>query len=215
MTNKDLAHIRLEYSREELSEEHVDVDPFVQFGRWMDEAIAAEVPEPTAMCLSTASKDGRPSSRMVLLKGFDQEGFVFYTNYNSHKGRELAENPYAALTFFWPELERQVRITGSTSKVSVEESDEYFSSRPYTSRLGAWASDQSEPIESKTVLVTRAAKLAIKYAAGSVPRPPHWGGYRVAPDAIEFWQGRPSRLHDRIVFERTDTNDWSITRLSP
>ncbi|MEQ1642971.1 MAG: pyridoxamine 5'-phosphate oxidase [Pyrinomonadaceae bacterium] len=215
MANKDLAHIRLEYSREELSEEHVDQDPFVQFGLWMDEAIAAEVPEPTAMCLSTASKDGRPSSRMVLLKGFDQDGFVFYTNYNSHKGRELAENPYAALTFFWPELERQVRIAGSTSKVSAEESDQYFSSRPYTSRLGAWASDQSEPIESKTVLVTKAAKLAITYATGSVPRPPHWGGYRVVPDTIEFWQGRPSRLHDRIVFERTDSDNWSITRLSP
>lgn len=215
MTTKDLAHIRLEYSREELSEEHVDQDPFVQFGRWMDEAIAAAVPEPTAMCLSTASKDGRPSSRMVLLKGFEKDGFVFYTNYNSHKGRELAANPFAALTFFWPELERQVRITGSTSKVSAEESDEYFESRPYTSRLGAWASDQSEPIESKTVLVTKAAKLAIKYVAGSVPRPPHWGGYRVVPDTIEFWQGRPSRLHDRICFKRTDSENWSITRLSP
>lgn len=214
MTNKDLAHIRLEYSREELSEEHVDADPFVQFGRWMDEAIAAEVPEPTAMCLSTASKDGRPSSRMVLLKGFDQDGFVFYTNYNSHKGRELAENPHAALTFFWPELERQVRIAGSTSKVSDEESDEYFSSRPYTSRLGAWASDQSEPIESKTVLVTKAAKLAIKYATGGVPRPPHWGGYRVVPDLIEFWQGRPSRLHDRICYEMSE-GSWRIKRLSP
>lgn len=214
MSNKDLAHIRLEYSREELSEEHVDPDPFVQFGRWMDEAIAAAAHEPTAMCLSTATTDGRPSSRMVLLKGFDQEGFVFYTNYNSHKGRELAENPFAALTFFWPELERQVRITGRTGKVSPEESDEYFKSRPYTSRLGAWASDQSERIESKTVLVTKAAKLAIKYAAGSVPRPPHWGGYRVVPNMIEFWQGRPSRLHDRILFELVD-GVWQISRLSP
>ena len=214
MTNKDLAHIRLEYSREELSEEHVDQDPFVQFGHWMDEAIAASASEPTAMCLSTSNTDGRPSSRMVLLKGFDKDGFVFYTNYNSHKGRELAENPFAAITFFWPELERQVRITGRTSKVSAEESDEYFKSRPYTSRLGAWASDQSEPIESKTILVTKAAKLAIKYAAGVVPRPPHWGGYRVVPDMIEFWQGRPSRLHDRIIFElKGDT--WKISRLSP
>ena len=214
MTNKDLAHIRLEYSREELSEEHVDQDPFVQFGHWMDEAIAASAAEPTAMCLSTASTDGRPSSRMVLLKGFDKDGFVFYTNYNSHKGRELAENPFAAITFFWPELERQVRITGRTSKVSAEESDEYFKSRPYTSRLGAWASNQSEPIESKTVLVTRAAKLAIKYAAGSVPRPLHWGGYRVVPDGIEFWQGRPSRLHDRICYELSEAS-WRIRRLSP
>lgn len=214
MTEKKLADIRREYSRAELSKEHVDPDPFVQFGRWMDEAIAAEVPEPTAMCLSTASTDGRPSSRMVLLKGYDGDGFVFYTNYNSHKGRELAENPYAALTFFWPELERQVRITGRTSKVSAEESDEYFKSRPYTSRLGAWASDQSEPIESKTVLVTKAAKLAIKYPTGHVPRPPHWGGYRVVPDMIEFWQGRPSRLHDRICYELVDS-EWKISRLSP
>ena len=214
MTNKDLAHIRLDYSREELSKEHVDQDPFVQFGHWMDEAIAASAAEPTAMCLSTSNTDGRPSSRMVLLKGFDKDGFVFYTNYNSHKGRELAENPFAAITFFWPELERQVRITGRTSKVSAEESDEYFKSRPYTSRLGAWASNQSEPIESKTVLVTRAAKLAIKYAAGSVPRPPYWGGYRVVPDAIEFWQGRPSRLHDRICYELSEAS-WRIRRLSP
>lgn len=212
--SKDLTHIRRDYSREELSEEHVDKDPFEQFGRWMDEAIAAEVPEPTAMCLSTANSDGRPSSRMVLLKGFDSDGFVFYTNYNSHKGRELAENPFAAITFFWPELERQIRITGCTSKVSAEESDEYFKSRPYTSRLGAWASDQSEPIESKTVLVTKAAKLAIKYAAGSVPRPPHWGGYRIVPDTIEFWQGRPSRLHDRICYTLKDS-EWTIVRLSP
>jgi pyridoxamine 5'-phosphate oxidase len=214
MIDKKLADIRHDYAREELSKDHVDKDPFVQFGRWMDEAIAAEAPEPTAMCLSTASNEGRPSSRMVLLKGFDSDGFVFYTNYNSHKGRELSDNPYAALTFFWPELERQIRITGRTSKVSEEESEEYFQSRPYTSRLGAWASDQSEPIESKSVLVTRAAKLAIKYAAGSVPRPPHWGGYRVVPDSIEFWQGRPSRLHDRIIYELVDY-DWKISRLSP
>jgi pyridoxamine 5'-phosphate oxidase len=212
--SKDLAHIRRDYSREELSEEHVDKDPFVQFGRWMDEAIAAEVPEPTAMCLSTADTDGRPSSRMVLLKGFDSDGFVFYTNYNSHKGRELAENPYAAITFFWPELERQIRITGRTSKVSAEESDEYFKSRPYTSRLGAWASDQSQPIESKMIVMTKAAKLAIKYATGNVPRPEHWGGYRVVPDLIEFWQGRPSRLHDRICYELSD-GSWRISRLSP
>lgn len=214
MTEKKLADIRHDYSRAELSEEHVDPDPFVQFGRWMDDAIAAEALESTAMCLSTVSTDGKPSSRMVLLKGFDKDGFVFYTNYNSHKGRELAENPCAALTFFWPELERQVRITGRASKVSPEESDEYFKSRPYTSRLGAWASDQSEPIESKMVVMTRAAKLAIKYAAGSVPRPPHWGGYRVVPDGIEFWQGRPSRLHDRILYVFVD-GAWKISRLSP
>lgn len=214
MKNNELAHLRQEYSREELSEEQVDRDPFVQFGHWMDDAIAAETPEPTAMCLSTASADGRPSSRMVLLKGFDHDGFVFYTNYNSRKGRELAENPYAALTFFWPELERQVRITGLTLKVTSEESDEYFKSRPYTSRLGAWASKQSETVESKMVVMAEAAKLAIRYPTGNVPRPPHWGGYRVAPDEFEFWQGRPSRLHDRIRYLKANDN-WEISRLSP
>lgn len=214
MANRDLADIRRDYSREELNEEHVARDPFEQFRLWMDEAIAAEIPEPTAMCLSTADTEGRPSSRMVLLKGFDKEGFVFYTNYNSHKGRELAENPYVAITFFWPELERQIRISGRTSKVSAEESDEYFKSRPFTSRLGAWASEQSQPINSKTVVMTRAAKLALKYATGNVPRPPHWGGYRVVPHEIEFWQGRPSRLHDRIVYKNIDA-EWKISRLSP
>ena len=214
MENKDLAHIRRDYSREGLSEEQVANDPFVQFGRWMDEAITAELPEPTAMSLSTASAEGRPSSRMVLLKGFDNSGFVFYTNYNSQKGRELADNPFAALTFFWPELERQVRITGLVSKVSAEESDEYFKSRPFTSRVGAWASNQSETIDLKMTVAAKAAKLLVKYASGNVPRPPHWGGYRVIPDQIEFWQGRPSRLHDRIVY-KLDGESWNIIRLSP
>ena len=214
MENKDLAHIRRDYSREGLSEEQVANDPFVQFGRWMDEAITAELPEPTAMSLSTASAEGRPSSRMVLLKGFDNSGFVFYTNYNSQKGRELADNPFAALTFFWPELERQVRITGLVSKVSAEASDEYFKSRPFTSRVGAWASNQSETIDSKMTVAAKAAKLLVKYASGNVPRPPHWGGYRVIPDQIEFWQGRPSRLHDRIVY-KLDGESWNIIRLSP
>jgi pyridoxamine 5'-phosphate oxidase len=214
MDKKDLAHIRREYSREELSEDHVDPDPFVQFRHWMDEAIAAELPEPTAMCLSTADNKGRPSSRMVLLKGFDHEGFVFFTNYNSHKGRELDQNPHAALNFFWPELERQIRIAGSVEKVSDEESDEYFKSRPFTSRVGAWASDQSEILESKMALAARAAKLAVKYATGNVPRPPHWGGYRLRPDNIEFWQGRPSRLHDRILYTLSG-HAWMISRLSP
>ncbi len=214
MENKDLAHIRRDYSREELSEGQVAGDPFVQFGRWMDEAIAAELPEPTAMSISTASVEGRPSSRMVLLKGFDNSGFVFYTNYNSQKGRELAANPFAALTFFWPELERQVRISGRVSKVSAEESDEYFNSRPFTSRVGAWASNQSETITSKMTVAAKAAKLLVKYASGHVPRPPHWGGYRVEPDLIEFWQGRPSRLHDRILY-RLDGEAWNIMRLSP
>ena len=214
MANKDLAHIRREYSREELSEKNVDADPFVQFEHWMNEAIAAELPEPTAMCLSTADAKGRPSSRMVLLKGYDTEGFVFFTNYNSHKGRELAENPHAALNFFWPELERQVRISGSVAKVSAEESDEYFKTRPFTSRVGAWASDQSERLDSKMTLAAKAAKLLLKYASGNVPRPPHWGGYRLTPDQIEFWQGRPSRLHDRIVYILIE-GLWQTARLSP
>ena len=214
MGNKDLANIRHDYSREELSKSEVSADPFTQFGKWMDEAIAAEVPEPTAMSLATANADGRPSSRIVLLKGFDSQGFVFYTNYNSHKGRELDENPFAALTFFWPELERQIRIAGRVTKVSGEESDEYFNSRPFTSRVGAWASEQSEPLDSKMSLAGKAAKLMVKYATGNVPRPPHWGGFRVAPDQIEFWQGRPSRLHDRIRYDLVD-GVWKIGRLSP
>lgn len=214
MSNKDLAQIRREYSREVLSEGHVSEDPFLQFGKWMDEAIAAKVPEPTAMCLSTASATGRPSSRMVLLKGFDKNGFVFFTNYNSQKGRDLAENPFAAINFFWPELERQVRINGSVDKVSSDESDEYFKTRPFTSRVGAWASEQSEVIGSRALVAAKAAKLIVKYASGNVPRPPHWGGYRVKADRFEFWQGRESRLHDRIVYILSEAS-WQIARLSP
>ena len=208
-----LANIRRDYSGEELSQANVSADPFVQFGKWMDEALAAEADEPTAMTLSTVGEDARPSSRVVLLKGFDTDGFVFFTNYNSRKGRALAANPFASLNFFWPELERQVNISGDVSRVSTEESDEYFLSRPYLSRIGAWASEQSEPISSRAVIMARAAKLAVKYATG-VPRPPHWGGFRVIPDRIEFWQGRPNRLHDRIVYT-LDGSEWNIARLSP
>ncbi len=211
---KNLADIRKDYSREELSRSRVSNDPFTQFGLWMDEAIAAEVPEPTAMTLGTTGADGRPSSRVVLLKGFDNEGFVFFTNYKSRKGRQLEENPFAAVNFFWPELERQVNIAGSVDKVSDTESDEYFASRPFTSRVGAWASHQSEKIDSRMIIMTRAAKLLVKYAGGTVPRPPHWGGFRIVPDRIEFWQGRESRLHDRICYERSG-EDWEIFRLSP
>lgn len=209
-----LADIRRDYSREELSEANVSPDPVVQFGKWMDEAIAAETDEPTAMTLSTVGEDTRPSSRVVLLKGFDSGGFVFFTNYYSRKGRALAANPFAALNFFWPELERQINISGTVTRVSAEESDEYFKSRPFLSRLGAWASNQSEEIASRAVIMARAAKLTAKYALGNVPRPPHWGGFRVVPDRIEFWQGRPSRLHDRIVYT-LDSNEWRIARLSP
>ncbi len=214
MDKTKLADIRQEYSREELSRKKAAADPFSQFETWMNEALAAEVNEPTAMTLSTVGSDNRPSSRVVLLKGFDADGFVFFTNYNSRKGRQLQENPFAAINFFWPELERQVNISGSASKVSPEESDEYFDSRPLTSRVGAWASDQSEKIDSRTVIMTKAAKLLVKYAIGRVPRPPHWGGFRLVPDRIEFWQGRPSRLHDRICYERNG-DAWDISRLSP
>ena len=212
--NTKIADIRRDYSREELSEAAVLPVPFAQFTVWMDEAIAAEALEPTAMNVATAGTDGRPSSRMVLLKGFDQKGFVFFTNHNSRKGRQLTENPFAALNFFWPELERQVNISGAVTKVSDEESDEYFASRPYLSRIGAWASEQSQEISSRTVVMARAAKFTAKYALGTVPRPPHWGGFRVSPDRIEFWQGRPNRLHDRIVYTLTGS-EWRIARLSP
>lgn len=212
--DKRLADIRRDYSREELSEANVSPDPVVQFGKWVDEAIAAETDEPTAMTLSTVGEDARPSSRVVLLKGFDSGGFVFFTNYNSRKGRALAANPFAALNFFWPELERQINISGTVTRASAEESDEYFNSRPFLSRIGAWASNQSEEIASRAVIMARAAKLTAKYALGNVPRPPHWGGFRVVPDRIEFWQGRPSRLHDRIVYT-LDSGEWRIARLSP
>lgn len=212
--DKRLADIRRDYSREELSEANVSPDPVVQFGKWVDEAIAAETDEPTAMTLSTVGEDARPSSRVVLLKGFDSGGFVFFTNYNSRKGRALAANPFAALNFFWPELERQINISGTVTRASAEESDEYFNSRPFLSRIGAWASNQSEEIASRAVIMARAAKLTAEYALGNVPRPPHWGGFRVVPDRIEFWQGRPSRLHDRIVYT-LDSGGWRIARLSP
>jgi len=211
---KSLADIRVEYSKRELSLKKVSDDPFAEFGVWMDEALASEVHEPTAMTLSTVSADGRPTSRVVLLKGFDSDGFVFYTNYKSRKGRQLADNPFAVINFFWPELERQVNVSGRTERVSDEESDEYFQSRPFTSRVGAWASHQSEKIESKASVMASAAALMLKYATGHVPRPPHWGGYRLVPDRFEFWQGRPSRLHDRICYE-LEGEQWSISRLSP
>jgi pyridoxamine 5'-phosphate oxidase len=214
MTSKNLADIRKDYSLRELSEEKINRDPFAQFGVWMDEALESHVNEPTAMTLATVARDGRPSSRVVLLKGFDSNGFVFFTNYHSRKGKELVENPYSAINFFWPELERQVNIRGRTSKVSAEESDEYFKSRPFTSRIGAWASDQSEKIDSRMTIMVKAAKLLVKYASGNVPRPEHWGGFRIVPDRFEFWQGRESRLHDRICYELHESS-WAVHRLSP
>ena len=210
----DLAALRTDYSLKTLDERQVDRDPLKQFGVWMVEAIHAQVPEPTAMNLSTVDAGGRPSGRIVLLKGVDPRGFVFFTNYESRKGRDLAARPVAALTFMWKELERQVRIEGAVEKVSAAESDAYYETRPLGSRIGAWASPQSETIENRAWLEERWAALSKEYG-GEPTRPEHWGGYRVLPERIEFWQGRLSRLHDRIVFTRAEGQGWKIARLAP
>ena len=208
-----LADLRKEYTREKLDETHVDPDPVKQFDAWMREAISGQVPEPTAMTLATCDARGRPSGRIVLLKGADARGFVFFTNYSSRKGRELAANPYAAITFFWKELERQVRIEGKIGKTSAEESGAYYATRPLGSRIGAWASPQSEKIESREWLEKRWEALGREH--GETPScPPHWGGYRLVPDYLEFWQGRTSRLHDRIAYRR-EGERWTIARLAP
>ncbi|MCC5647244.1 pyridoxamine 5'-phosphate oxidase [Nostoc sp. CHAB 5824] len=213
--DKTVADLRKDYTLEGLSELEVDLNPFIQFKKWFDQALAAQLPEPNAMTIATATPDGKPSARMVLLKDFDERGFAFFTNYNSHKGQELAENPQGALVFWWAELERQVRILGYVEKVSETESDQYFHSRPTNSRLGAWISNQSEVIESREVLERRLQEFKSKYENGEIPRPPHWGGLRVIPTEIEFWQGRPSRLHDRLLYSRLDNGTWKIERLSP
>ncbi|UOO83107.1 pyridoxamine 5'-phosphate oxidase [Uruburuella testudinis] len=209
----DLHDIREDYSKRELSEAECDASPIAQFERWLNEAILAQVNEPTAVNVATVGEDGRPNSRMVLLKEVNGQGFVFFTNYHSRKGRALANHPFAALTFFWPELERQVRVEGRVEKLDAAASDEYFESRPYTSRIGAWASEQSTVIAAKSMLVKRAAAVGLKHPL-HVPRPPHWGGYVVLPERVEFWQGRPSRLHDRIQY-RLDGGVWVKERLAP
>ncbi|WP_375480328.1 pyridoxamine 5'-phosphate oxidase [uncultured Nostoc sp.] len=213
--DKTVADLRKDYTLEGLSELEIDLNPFIQFKKWFDQALAAQLPEPNAMTIATATPDGKPSARMVLLKNFDERGFTFFTNYNSHKGQELAENPQAALVFWWAELERQVRISGYVEKVSETESDQYFHSRPPNSRLGAWVSNQSEVIESREVLERRLQEFQSKYENQEIFRPPHWGGLRVIPTEIEFWQGRPSRLHDRLLYSRLDNGTWKIERLSP
>src|SRR5690606_26870828 len=208
-----VADIRQSYEKYELLESALAADPFEQFTLWFNDALAAKVAEPNAMTLATTTLAGRPSARIVLLKGFDAQGFVFYTNYLSRKGHELAENPYASLLSFWPSLERQVRLEGSIEKVSAAESDAYFHSRPLGSRIGAWVSPQSQPI-TREELEERKEKLTA--SLGDDPaRPEHWGGYRLVPQRVEFWQGRPSRLHDRLVFQRDANQAWTHIRLAP
>jgi pyridoxamine 5'-phosphate oxidase len=210
-----IPEMRKEYDVGSLSETDVDADPLRQFEKWFGQALAANLPDPNAMALATATPDGQPSARMVLLKTFDAAGFTFFTNYDSRKGRELTANPRAALLFFWPELHRQVRIEGTVERVSGAESDAYFRSRPLGSRLGALASSQSVVIASRQVLEERVRELAQRFPDGDVPRPPHWGGYRVCPVTIEFWQGRPDRLHDRLRYQRVQPDGWRLERLSP
>lgn len=214
MAISSIADLRQDYTRETLNESNVDPNPFQQFQHWFEQAVSAELPEPNAMTVATASKEGIPAARIVLLKGVDDRGFTFFTNYNSAKGKELVANPHAALVFLWTELERQVRIVGTVEKVAPEESDGYFFSRPHNSRLGAWASEQSEVIPSRDVLEQKLAALKREYENREVPRPPHWGGFRVVPREIEFWQGRSSRLHDRLRYQRKG-DGWVIDRLSP
>jgi pyridoxamine 5'-phosphate oxidase len=213
MNKVDLADLRKSYERDELDESSSADDPLRQFQTWLDQAIKAELPEPNAMTLATVGADGRPSTRIVLIKGVDARGLVWYTNYHSRKGRELAHNPHAALQFHWVELERVVRIEGRVDFASAEESDRYYASRPLDSRIGAWASPQSQPIASRAVLVANAAKAAARHGLNP-SRPPHWGGYRLVPDRWEFWQGRRSRLHDRLCY-RLESGVWRRERLAP
>ncbi|MCX7210993.1 MAG: pyridoxamine 5'-phosphate oxidase [Burkholderiales bacterium] len=209
-----IADLRLEYSQATLSEHEVDADPIRQFANWFDAALAAEIAEPNAMNLATIGKLGRPSARIVLLKDFDARGFTWYTNYSSRKGQDLLEHPYAAITFHWGELERQIRIEGTVERVTDEENDSYFSIRPIKSRLGAIASAQSMPIESRELLEQQFEEASEKFGE-TPPRPAHWGGYRLKPDLLEFWQGRRSRLHDRVLYTLDANGKWQRSRLQP
>jgi len=213
--NASIADLRKEYSSESLLETDLELNPIDQFQKWWTEAINSQIDEVNAMTLATASSDGMPAARIMLLKGFDKNGFVFFTNYKSYKAMHLEENPKACLVFFWKELERQVRITGLVKKISDKESDEYFLSRPLGSQVGAWASNQSQVIESRQWLESRYLQLTDEFKQKELKRPPHWGGYLVTPVIIEFWQGRPSRLHDRIQYSLEEDGSWKIERLSP
>jgi pyridoxamine 5'-phosphate oxidase len=215
MGKKDLSSLRKEYSSSQLDEKTVASDPLLEFEKWLNAAIEAELPEPNAMNLATATADGRPSSRIVLLKEVNPEGFVFYTNYQSQKGLEMEKNPFGALTFFWVELERQVRIEGSIERVSAEVSDTYFKSRPRGSQIGAWSSPQSQRIASRKILEERSVEIAKRFDGKDIPRPAQWGGYTLIPNRIEFWQGRENRLHDRILYKADLSGNWVIQRVAP
>lgn len=210
-----IAELRQEYTLQGLNEAEADPNPLTQFQHWFSQALEAKLHEPNAMTLATATRSGIPSARIVLLKGVDDRGFVFYTNYDSRKGQELTDNPHACLVFLWADLERQVRIEGTVTKISESESDAYFQSRPMGSRLGAWASEQSQVVTGRSVLEQRLAALKEQYEHQDIPRPSHWGGFRVIPHGIEFWQGRPNRLHDRLYYRLLAEGTWQRDRLSP
>ncbi len=214
-TTQSIAEIRQEYKKGRLDEHDVAADPFAQFDSWLKAAIASEIPEVTAMTLATANRRLRPSARTVLLKQYDEKGFVFFTNYESAKANDLKDNPQAALLFFWEPLERQIRIVGSVEKITPAESFEYFRTRPVDSQLGAWASAQSREISARDLLEKAFGEMMEKFKNGQIPLPPFWGGYRVIPDEFEFWQGRSSRLHDRIRYQKLSDTQWKISRLSP
>lgn len=215
LSDNSISHLRKEYTIAGLTENELDPNPFKQFRKWLNQALEVGLPEPTAMTLATATKDGKPSARMVLLKHFDEEGFVFFTNYKSRKGRELLRNPAAALVFYWVELERQVRIIGTAKKVSHEESEQYFRTRPIGSQLAAWASKQSEILQSRQEIEKRVLELEAQYTNKEIPVPPIWGGFRIKPTEIELWQGRPNRLHDRLRYALARGGKWKIERLAP